>query len=186
MDLFLSAVRRLAPLCLLCTFAALPSPACRAQSDIIPGHSAYKFRLGMTLAQAKAAAARHPDDVRHQKGGITVLDWDDGTLVLVRGGRVFQIEVANDNEATSDGLHGGDTLARVQMRYAPLRHTSYTEHSASKRTEPVDIYDAVNKGVAFEFAPSHGAGGSVVLESIIVHVPGRPVVPEADLRPRNG
>jgi hypothetical protein len=188
MNPFLPAPRCSPLLCLLSVLAlsVLPLPTCQAQADIVPGRRIYTLRLGMTLAQAQASAASRPDDVRHQKGGITILDWDDGTIALLRGGRVFQVEISDENESTPDGIHGGDTLAQVRGRYFPLRHTAYTMRDASGRAEPVDIYDDAGRGIAFEFMPSNGIGSLVTLESVFVHVPGSHVVPEADLRFRKG
>ena len=105
------------------------------------------------------------------------MDWDGTDIILLRGGRVIQIEEGNTNESTPDGLHGGSTLADVVAHNKSMHHVAYTSHYYGGRAYEVDVYDNVARGIAFEIEPENGPGSPIGVNSIIVHVPGHAVLP---------
>lgn len=105
-------------------------------------------------------------------------------VVLIRDGKVIQIDSGTPRFHTADGIAPYDTPQKVRQHYKNLRAYGYSITSMALGDRPVIFWVDADRGIAFEFAYPR-EDGSRYLYAIIVFAPNTDFCPE-DQEPEPG
>jgi hypothetical protein len=165
------------------------SAAAEEEEDftIVPGQRMGVISLGMKPEQVKEKAGNH-DDAYSLPGGIKaeLSRWKetDKITYTIRvfydpQGRVIQVAESAPKPATADGISLNSSLADVTKKYKSLKVFKYKAKDAR-----IDYQDDVARGITFEFTRAASEPeSSMHLYAILVHAPGKNVIPDADEHP---
>jgi hypothetical protein len=164
-------------------------PVCAVEAEdhtIRPGIGLGIVKLGMDRAQIKKTAG-NIDGSYTLPSGIKVdyAEWKEPepkkspNIRYFYGatGKVIQINSAAPVPFTADGISCQSTLADVTAKYKKLKCFEYRAKDAR-----IDYYDDMKRGIAFEFTRADGAS-TQKLYAIIMHLPGKRVIADADEKP---
>ncbi|MBD0327696.1 MAG: hypothetical protein ICV68_14760 [Pyrinomonadaceae bacterium] len=173
----LQATTRLIIVSCLVVLAAL---AVSAQDFAIkPGRSIGKIELGMSR-RAVHNALGQPGGSYRMSGRLTGEYWAANTgndvRIVYRAGRVIQIKITSPSFTTPEGLTTASSLADVRRSYSRLRKTRHFVRNGGGGL--IDYYDAIREGISFEFVSLTFESQDFKPYAIIVHQPGRRVIPE--------
>lgn len=174
------AVTRLIHAVCLITLAAL---AVAAQDFAVkPGRGIGKVELGMSRRAVHDALGK-PGGAYRMSGALTGEYWQAHTgndvRIVYRAGKVVQIKITSPRFSTPEGLTTESSLADVRRHYRRLRKTRHFVHG-SGGGGLIEYYDAVREGISFEFVSRASETLDFKPYAIVVHQPGRRVVPEND------
>ena len=88
------------------------------------------------------------------------------------------MKVTSPSFSTPEGLTTNSTLAEVQKHHGNLRKTRHFVHGSGGGL--IDYYDDVRRGIAFEFTSVASETPDFKPYAIVVHRPGKLVIPEND------
>jgi hypothetical protein len=154
---------------------------------IVPGKRIGVVVLGMTPAEVKEKAGNHDGSYTLADGTkVEYSQWKETDKIIYPlrvfydpQGRVIQVAEAAPRPVTADGISTASSFEDVTSKYKNLEPFLYTVKDAY-----AEYYDDVKRGIAFEFTWTMAAGpSSKHLRAILVHAPGKHVIPDSDERP---
>ena len=168
--------------CFLCMLAM---PVASAQDfKIEPGRSVGKIELGMSRPIVHKTLGK-PSATYRMAGKLTGDVWMANTgndvRIVYMNGKVIQIKVTSQSFSTPVGLTTSSSLAEVQKQYPNLRKTRHFVHGSGGGL--IDYYDDVRRGIAFEFTSVASETPDFKPYAIVVHRPGKLIIPETDEEP---
>ena len=170
--------------CFLCMIAL---PLAAQDFKIEPGRSIGKIELGMTRPVVHKTLGK-PAATYRMAGKLTGDVWMANTgndvRIVYMNGRVIQIKVTSQSFSTPAGLTTNSSLSEVQKHHGNLRKTRHFVHGSGGGL--IDYYDDVRRGIAFEFTSVASTTPDFKPYAIVVHRPGKPVIPENDEEPVSG
>ena len=162
------------------------APCMAAKNEVLvtPGVGIGVAKLGMNKKHMIKAAGNF--DVAYSlPSGIKVehSDWKDNGLTTIMlkvfygaDGKAIQIGSSASTPVTTNGITRKSPIGEVMGKYGN-RNLALTEYRA--KNGRVDYYDAVSKGITYEFRRLDG-DLETRMYAIIVHKPGVPVIADAD------
>jgi hypothetical protein len=179
----LKKTRGLLPGCCLLLLLFM-STAAAQDFKIEPGRRIGKIELGATRQTVHSALGK-PAATYRMAGRLTGDVWMANTgndvRIVYRADKVIQIKVTSSSFSTSEGLTTNSSLAEVQKHYGRLRKSRRFVHGSGGGL--IDYYDDVRQGIAFEFTSVASETPDFKPYAIVVHRPGRRVIPENDEEP---
>jgi hypothetical protein len=166
---------------------ALSAGAEEEDFTIVPGKKMGVISLGMKTDQVKEKAGNHDDAYTLPNGIKAELSrWKetDKITYTIRvfydsQGRVIQIAESAPKPVTADGISLNSSLADVTKKYKSLKVFKYKAKDAR-----IDYHDDVAGGITFEFTRAAAEPeSSMHLHAILVHNPGKNVIPDSDEHP---
>ncbi len=155
-------------------------------STIRPGIGLGIVKLGMDKEQLKKTAGNIDGSYRLPSGvRVDFSEWKETPpkqsanmrFFFNTEGKIIQINSTAPVPVTADGINCKSTLAQVSARYKKLKCSEY--RGKGRR---IDYYDDVERGIAFEFTRAEDETDKA-LYAIIMHLPGKPVIADADEHP---
>ncbi len=161
---------------------ALATLAVAAQDFAIkPGRSIGKIELGASRRAVHDALGK-PGGSYRMSGGLSGEYWSANTgndvRIIYRAGKVVQIKITSQSFSTPEGLTTASSLADVRRSYRRLRKTLHFVRGSGGGF--IEYYDAVREGISFEFVALSSDTDNFKPYAIIIHQPGRRVIPEND------
>jgi hypothetical protein len=166
---------------------ALSAGAEEEDFTIVPGKRIGVVVLGMTPPEVKEKAGNHDGSYTLADGTkVEYSQWKETDKITYAlrvfydlQGRVIQIAEAAPKAVTADGISIASSFEDVTSKYKNLEPFLYTAKDAY-----AEYYDDVKRGIAFEFTWTVALGpSSKHLRAILVHSPGKHVIPDSDERP---
>jgi hypothetical protein len=157
-----------------------------SEYTILPGIGIGAIKLGMDRLQITETMGKR-DGKYSLPSGIKVeyAEWKDPDktstirVFFSPAGKAVQFAFEADKPATADGISTHSSLEDVTKQYPSVKRLQY-----QAKTGQVDYYDDIKKGIAFEFKVSDpDEKTKKFLYAILVHRPGKHVIPELDGHP---
>ncbi len=154
-----------------------------SEYTILPGLGIGPVKLGMNRIQITETMGKR-DGKYSLPSGIKVeyAEWKDPSktstirVFFNRAGKAVQFAFEADKPRTADGITTNSSLEEVTTKYPEVKRAKYRAKASY-----IDYYDDIKKGIAFEFAGADiGGECKKHLYAILVHLPGKRVIPEAD------
>ena len=163
-------------------------PVAAQDFKIEPGRKIGKVGLGMTRTAVHQTLGKPAATYGMSGGKLTGDVWMANTgndvRVVYSAGKVIQVKVTSPSFSTPQGLTTNSALAEVQKHHGNLRKTRHFVHGSGGGL--IDYYDDVRRGIAFEFTSVASETPDFKPYAIVVHRPGKPVIPESDEEPVTG
>jgi hypothetical protein len=157
-----------------------------SEYTILPGLGIGPVKLGMNRIQITETMGKR-DGKYSLPSGIKVeyAEWKDPNktstirVFFSPSGKAVQFAFEADKPCTADGITTNSSLEEVTKKYPAVKRVKYRAKASY-----IDYYDDIKKGIAFEFAGA-AVGGECKkqLYAILVHLPGKRVIPEFDEKP---
>ncbi len=150
--------------------------------SIEPGAKIGKILLGAQRAEVMKILGTPSG--HYKVGAQTEADyWESAnshnTLrVWYQGGGVVQISVMSPDFKTQDGLSSGSALDQVQKSHPGAVPSNYFVHGSGGGL--IRYYDDQKTGITFEFTAPESDAPQYQPFAILVHRPGKAVIPEPD------
>lgn len=160
---------------------------------IIRGRSIGKVRIGATRTAILRILGKPSKSVKWRSGPIQdsyrgptppldrygqVSSLPTFLNVIYRNNKVVQIEVSSPKFKTNSGISVRSSLAQFRAKYGKTRVRAYGYEDSNGGGNIGYYYDAVNKGIAFEFGVQDQFDALSTADSLRVHAPGLAVLPD--------
>lgn len=185
-------LNRLTPLAWLLLLLAAPT-VLGQNNTVVSGKSVGNIQLGETRAQTHGRLGS-PSESVVWRNGLRQDTWlgpeppnDQYGLpaservfvrIIFRNGKAVQIEFNSPALKTADGVSVRSSLGQFRAKHRGLKVSAYGYEDYIGY-----YYDDVRLGLAFSVGVQDNFDASVTPSSLIVHLPGQPVIPERNGRP---
>ncbi len=149
--------------------------------EIRPGKRIGKVELGMTRREVYRRIGKPVGSYSMPKG-LTGEYWMSQTgtgndvRIIYRNSRVIQIKITSQKFSTPEGVTTASTLEDVTRSYKSLRKSSHFVKETGGGF--IDYYDDMRRGIAFEFVSLSMDEPDFKPYAIVVHLPGKRLIPE--------
>ena len=176
--------------CMAMVFCAIGS----ANADsftVVPGRSVGKIQLGAARTAVLKILGKPSKSVKWRSGPTQdtwlgpkppadqygYADLPDFLNVIYKNNKVVQIEFSSSKFKTSSGISTRSSLAQFRSKYGKPRVRAYGYDDPNGGGYIGYYYDAVAKGIAFEFGVQDEFDATTTANSIRVHLSGVNVLP---------